>query len=220
MATYGGDNDQLQLTSYTKNPYVIAELLKVYLASLPEPLLTFQLYDSFLLTQTIHLRTDRVWAYRFLLAYLPPGFRASVKLLLTLLSNLSKNSEFNRMDALALAEVFAPYFLRPDEELYYMKDDRPLIVNIVALLIQEYVFFLYLFLGSDFSRYESVLRASPAGTNRGLPPTPLPVSKPAVPAPTTTSVANLINIFATPSPDGKDENVTKPHILFISIPYR
>lgn len=139
MATHPTANDDaLQLSSYTKNPQVVAELLRLFLAALPEPLLTFQLYDSFLLTQTIQSPADRVWAYRFLLAYLPPGFRSSVKLLLTLLFNLSRNSEVNGMDANALASVFGPCFLRPEEELYYMKDDPPLVVQIVALLIQEY----------------------------------------------------------------------------------
>lgn len=80
MATHPSalNDDSLQLSSYTKNAHVIAELLRLFLSSLPEPLLTFHLYDSFLLTQTIQSPADRVWAYRFLLAYLPPGFRSSV----------------------------------------------------------------------------------------------------------------------------------------------
>lgn len=118
---------------------MVAELLRLFLASLPEPLLTFHLYDSFLLTQTVQSPADRVWAYRFLLAYLPPGFRASVKQLLTLLFNLSRNCEENGMDPHTLACVFGPYFLKPEDELYYMKDDAPLVVQIVALLIQEYL---------------------------------------------------------------------------------
>jgi len=38
----------VQLSSYTKNPHVVAGLMKMYLARLPQPLLTFGLYDSFL----------------------------------------------------------------------------------------------------------------------------------------------------------------------------
>lgn len=134
------NDDSLQLSSYTKNAHVVAELLRLFLSSLPEPLLTFHLYDSFLLTQTIQSPADRVWAYRFLLAYLPPGFRASVKQMLTLLFNLSRNCEENGMDPVTLANVFGPYFLKPEDDIFYMKDDAPLIVQIVALLIQEYPF--------------------------------------------------------------------------------
>ena len=178
MATSPTANDDaLQLSSYTKSPQVVAELLRLFLAALPEPLLTFQLYDSFLLTQTIQSPADRVWAYRFLLAYLPPGFRSSVKLLLTLLFNLSRSGEANGMDANTLASVFGSYFLRSEEELYYMKDDPALVVQIVALLIQEYpiistcytglstrslIFLPFLLLPSlKICIYESVLRAAP-----------------------------------------------------------
>jgi hypothetical protein len=130
-------NENLQIASYTRNPHVIAELTKQYLASLPEPLFTFQLYDSFLLTHTISNESDRVWAYRFLLAFLPPGFRASVKLMLTLLHRITLSYENSRMDSRALAEIFGPYFLRPEEELFYMKDDQAVVVDIITLLIQE-----------------------------------------------------------------------------------
>lgn len=194
MEKIGGDNDSLQLTSYTKEPLVIAELLKQFLASLPEPLLTFQLYDSFLLTQTIQAPSDRVWAYRFLLAYLPPGFRASVKLVLTLLFSLSRNSEINRMDAGYLAQVFGYYMLRPDEELYYMRDDSALINEIVALLIHE---------------YENVLRAAPVGASRSasnllalssqsisaLAPVPPPSTPTPAPAPAPAPVPAATSMF-------------------------
>ena len=41
------EREALLLSSYTKNPHVVAELTKHYLSSLPEPLLSFDNYDRF-----------------------------------------------------------------------------------------------------------------------------------------------------------------------------
>eukprot|EP01133_Synstelium_polycarpum_P019559 gene19559-23430_t len=133
-----GDIEALQLSSFTNNTHVVAELTRAYLYALPEPLFSYHLYDSFLLTHTILSQQDRIWAYRYLLAYLPPGFQAAIKNLLGLLSRVHQNCSSTKMDANALATVFAPVFLRPEEDMYYMRADRATIEEIVALWIEEF----------------------------------------------------------------------------------
>jgi hypothetical protein len=39
------ERDALLLSSHTKNPHIVAELLKYYLSCLPEPLISFDMYD-------------------------------------------------------------------------------------------------------------------------------------------------------------------------------
>lgn len=44
------EKDNIVLTNYTKDAHVVAELLLQYLQAMPEPLLTFDMYDNFLIT--------------------------------------------------------------------------------------------------------------------------------------------------------------------------
>ncbi|GAM22007.1 hypothetical protein SAMD00019534_051820 [Acytostelium subglobosum LB1] len=132
------DIEQIQLSSFTNSPFVVAEMLKQYLLSLSEPLFSFQLYDSFLLTHTILSHQDRLWAYRFLLAYLPQGFRTTIKAVLDLLWRVHCNSSQTKLDAQSLAAIFTGAFLRPEEEIYYMKQDRINTEDIVRLWIDEF----------------------------------------------------------------------------------
>ncbi len=44
------EKEHVQVASYTTNAAAMAEVFRQYLAALPEPLLTFELYDSFLMS--------------------------------------------------------------------------------------------------------------------------------------------------------------------------
>ncbi|EFA81193.1 RhoGAP domain-containing protein [Heterostelium album PN500] len=133
-----GDIEQIQLSTFTNNPHIVAEILRQYLHALPEPLFSYHLYDSFLLTHTILSQQDKIWAYRFLLAYLPQGFRGTIRAVLSLLSKIHSNHGTTKMDSSALSSIFARVFLRPEEEMYYMKQDRLNTEDIVRLWIEEY----------------------------------------------------------------------------------
>ncbi|EGG24433.1 RhoGAP domain-containing protein [Cavenderia fasciculata] len=134
-----GDNvEQIQISTYTNNPHVVSELLKQYLYSLPEPLFSYHLYDSFLITHTIVSQQDRLWSYRFLLAYLPLGYRGAIKSLIGLLNKIHSNHGQTKMDSQLLANIFAPVFLRPEEEMYYMKTDRITIEEIIKFWIEDF----------------------------------------------------------------------------------
>lgn len=43
------EKDSVKLSRHTQDPLIVGEMLRHWLASLPEPLLTFALYDSFLI---------------------------------------------------------------------------------------------------------------------------------------------------------------------------
>ncbi|EGC35040.1 hypothetical protein DICPUDRAFT_88032 [Dictyostelium purpureum] len=132
------DAEQLHIPTLTQNPYVIAELFKQYLSLLPEPLFSFHLYDSFLLTHSILSPLDRIWAYRFLLLYLPMGFRGAIKSVLTVLQKVHQCSDQTKMNSESLSKIFSSVFLRPEEQMYYMKSDQQTIEEIVKLWIEEY----------------------------------------------------------------------------------
>jgi hypothetical protein len=43
------EKDNLQVASYTNSPFTAAEVMRQLLAALPDPLLTCDLYDSFMI---------------------------------------------------------------------------------------------------------------------------------------------------------------------------
>jgi len=125
------------LSSYTKNPHVIAELTKELLLSLPEPLTTFDMYDRFMLLILIKHHEHRMMAMKNLIAKIPKGFHSSLSMVLRLLSSIATSAVTNT-DANVLAEIFTPCFLRPNQHVFYQEGDKESATLLVSLLISEY----------------------------------------------------------------------------------
>ena len=124
----------ISLTSYAKDPHVVAEVLKQYLAALPEPVFTFAAYNSFVLVLTVVDAIDRISLLRVLLYSLPPGFQATALLLLDLLHRLHRDV---LIDADKLAAIFGPCFLRPDQQLAFMTQDHLACCALLQLVIEH-----------------------------------------------------------------------------------
>lgn len=108
----GGDG--IVLESYS--PHVIADILKTFLRELPEPLLTYAHYESFLQLHTIDDERTFFLKLRALVASLPQANLAVLKYLVTFLAKVKKQHRINRMDYHNLATVFAPIILRRKDE--------------------------------------------------------------------------------------------------------
>eukprot|EP00249_Psilotum_nudum_P018150 c26662_g1_i1 orf=367-1623(-) len=87
------------------NPVDIAALLKVYFRMLPEPLLTFSLYDK------IKAARASVCQLRDLLKTLLPAHYFTLECLMGVLFRISQKSALNKMDAHSLAFELAPVLL-------------------------------------------------------------------------------------------------------------
>jgi hypothetical protein len=101
--------------SYTIND--VACILKEYLRSLQEPLLTRDLYTSFLLTTRLTSNDEekakrRLEIVRHLICLLPIPNRDTLECVLKLLDKVRQNSSVNKMDAFNLAMVFGPTLLK------------------------------------------------------------------------------------------------------------
>ncbi|KAL6080590.1 hypothetical protein QOT17_000232 [Balamuthia mandrillaris] len=131
------DKDNSDISSFTQNPLVAAEVLRQYLFALPEPLLTFDLYDSFLITLTMVEREDRMACLQALTASLPLGYRKANKEVLTLFNAIHKAKATDGLDSAKLASIFGPVFLRPAQVIYYMADDVSRVGEVLQLLIEE-----------------------------------------------------------------------------------
>ncbi|XP_045484211.1 unconventional myosin-IXAa isoform X1 [Pieris rapae] len=92
--------------------HVRASVLKSFFRELPEPLLTFDLYDDLILAAQMSDPQERVSSIFTLLKKLPKINYDVVERLIFHLARVALREEHNRMGANALAIVFAPCILR------------------------------------------------------------------------------------------------------------
>lgn len=96
--------------------HVIASVLKSYLRSLPEPLLTFRFYNEFLDVATIANDQQRKAAILNIINKLPEANYNNLKYLLKFLSYLSEKNQHNKMSTSNIAIVMAPNLLWQQNE--------------------------------------------------------------------------------------------------------
>ncbi|KAK9293176.1 hypothetical protein L1049_021165 [Liquidambar formosana] len=87
------------------NPLDVAALAKCYLASLPEPLTTFELYNE------IRGARSSIQAMRNILKRLPNANYMTLEFITALLLRVSQKSLLNKMDARSLAMEMAPVIM-------------------------------------------------------------------------------------------------------------
>ncbi|KAJ8714511.1 hypothetical protein PYW07_002736 [Mythimna separata] len=92
--------------------HVRASVLKSFFRELPEPLLTFDLYDDFILASQISDPQERVSTIFTILRKLPKPNFDLVERLIFHLARVALGEDHNRMGPNALAIVFAPCILR------------------------------------------------------------------------------------------------------------
>ncbi|XP_052752364.1 unconventional myosin-IXb-like isoform X3 [Galleria mellonella] len=92
--------------------HVRASVLKGFFRELPEPLLTFDLYDDFILAAEISDPQERVSSIFTILKKLPKPNFDLVERLIFHLARVALGEDHNRMGPNALAIVFAPCILR------------------------------------------------------------------------------------------------------------
>ncbi|XP_028283787.1 rho GTPase-activating protein 1-like isoform X2 [Parambassis ranga] len=90
--------------------HLAAVILKIFLRELPEPLLTYQLYNDIVNLASVS-SDSQVTVMKTLVESLPEENYASPRYLITFLGQVSANSEVNKMTNSNLAVVFGPNLL-------------------------------------------------------------------------------------------------------------
>ncbi|KAJ2518597.1 hypothetical protein H4217_003228 [Coemansia sp. RSA 1939] len=92
---------------------VVSGVMKQFLRELPEPLMTYGLYDGFINAASIDDYDERLWAIKDLVQALPAANYAVLKRLVEHLERVTDYEEVNHMYGTNLALVFGPSLLRP-----------------------------------------------------------------------------------------------------------
>ncbi|XP_060770576.1 unconventional myosin-IXAb isoform X2 [Neoarius graeffei] len=111
----GLDTDANAVTLDDYNIHVIASVLKQWLRDLPNPLMTFELYEEFLRATGLQDKKEVLKGVYTVIDQLSRTHLSTLERLIFHLVRISLQEETNRMSANALAIVFAPCILRcPD----------------------------------------------------------------------------------------------------------
>ncbi|XP_032972397.1 SH3 domain-binding protein 1 isoform X5 [Rhinolophus ferrumequinum] len=193
-------SDPRSLQEFCSDPHAVAGALKSYLRELPEPLMTFDLYDDWMRAASLKEPGARLEALQEVCSRLPQENFSNLRYLMKFLARLAEDQEVNKMTPSNIAIVLGPNLLWPPEkegdqaQLDAASVSSIQVVGVVEALIQNAD---TLFPG-EINFNVSGLFSGPAPQDKvsnkpaseDLPTiaVPTPVAAPA-PAPTPTSVA-------------------------------
>ncbi|XP_068455399.1 rho GTPase-activating protein 30 [Clinocottus analis] len=102
----------LQKELYMQDIHCVSSLCKAYFRELPNPLLTYQLYDKFAEAVAIQLEEERLVKIRDVLKELPPPHHRTLEFLMRHLVRMASYCSETNMHSRNLAIVWAPNLLR------------------------------------------------------------------------------------------------------------
>lgn len=100
-----------QLEEFYSDPHAVAGALKSYLRELPEPLLTFQLYDEWVQAASVPETDKKLQALWLICSKMPKSHSSNFRYLIKFLSKLAQYSEMNKMTPTNIAIVLGPNLL-------------------------------------------------------------------------------------------------------------
>lgn len=96
--------------------HVLTNTLKAFFRDLPEPLLTFELYDEFIQAAEIHDEKEAVQVLYSLIERVPRVNHDVLERLIFHLARVASKESSNKMSVNALAIIFAPCLLRTNQK--------------------------------------------------------------------------------------------------------
>lgn len=150
------------------DPHVTAGVLKKYLRSLPDPLLTFQFYPDFVAAAQKQSESQRKAAILNIINQLPKENFDNLRYLTKFLSYLSEKNQENKMSPQNIAIVMSPNLLwSPNENENYIDqvNSTATVNTIVEALIADWGYFFE----GDVNFYVSMTRDSLFPDNGGFP---------------------------------------------------
>ena len=114
-------------------PHVVSGVLKLWFRELPEPLLTYALYDHFLQAMQSEDLSYRLQCLKSGIDQLPKHNQNLLQYMVSFLGFISQFEEENKMNSRNLSIVFAPTFLSPPGAL------DPSSLKQVYLVVEDFV---------------------------------------------------------------------------------
>nr|XP_040047229.1 rho GTPase-activating protein 17b isoform X1 [Gasterosteus aculeatus aculeatus] len=123
-----------QLEEFYSDPHAVAGALKSYLRELPEPLMTFGLYDEWTQASNVSDTDKRLQALWVACDRLPKTHKANLRYLVKFLAKLAQDSEVNKMTPSNIAIVLGPNLLWAKTEGTLAEMAAATSVHVVAII--------------------------------------------------------------------------------------
>ncbi|XP_033500157.1 rho GTPase-activating protein 17b isoform X1 [Epinephelus lanceolatus] len=123
-----------QLEEFYSDPHAVAGALKSYLRELPEPLMTFSLYDEWIQASNVSDPDKRLQALWVTCDGLPKTHKANFRYLVKFLAKLAQDSEVNKMTPSNIAIVLGPNLLWAKTEGTLAEMAAATSVHVVAII--------------------------------------------------------------------------------------
>ncbi|XP_068162394.1 rho GTPase-activating protein 17a isoform X4 [Antennarius striatus] len=123
-----------QLEEFYSDPHAVAGALKSYLRELPEPLMTYHLYDEWIQASSVSDPDKRLQALWCVCDKLPKNNRTNLRYLVKFLSKLAQDSEMNKMTPSNIAIVLGPNLLWTKNEGTLAEMAAATSVHVVAIV--------------------------------------------------------------------------------------
>ncbi|XP_018094066.1 rho GTPase-activating protein 44 isoform X2 [Xenopus laevis] len=130
----------VDVAEYSADPHAIAGALKSYLRELPEPLMTFELYEEWIQASNVQEQDKRLQALCNACEKLPKANYNNLKYVIKFLAKLTEYQDANKMTPSNMAIVLGPNLLWPQAEgniTEMMTTVSLQIVGIIEPLIQH-----------------------------------------------------------------------------------
>ncbi|XP_063148676.1 rho GTPase-activating protein 44 isoform X6 [Candoia aspera] len=124
----------VDVQEYSADPHAIAGALKSYLRELPEPLMTFELYEEWIQASNIQDQDKRLQALWNALEKLPKASYNNCRYLIKFLANLTEYQDANKMTPSNIAIVLGPNLLWPQTEGNITEMMATVSLQIVAII--------------------------------------------------------------------------------------
>ncbi|XP_060108561.1 rho GTPase-activating protein 44 isoform X8 [Heteronotia binoei] len=124
----------VDVQEYSADPHAIAGALKSYLRELPEPLMTFELYEEWIQASNIQDQDKRMQALWNALEKLPKASFNNLRYLIKFLAKLTEYQDANKMTPSNIAIVLGPNLLWPQAEGNITEMMATVSLQIVAII--------------------------------------------------------------------------------------
>uniref|UniRef100_A0A3Q1EZM8 Rho GTPase-activating protein 17 n=1 Tax=Acanthochromis polyacanthus TaxID=80966 RepID=A0A3Q1EZM8_9TELE len=124
-----------QLEEFYSDPHAVAGALKSYLRELPEPLMTFGLFDEWIQASNVSDPDKRLQDLWVTCDRLPKTHKANLRYLVKFLAKLALDSEVNKMTPTNISIVLGPNLLWSLAEMAAATSVH--VVSIIELIIQH-----------------------------------------------------------------------------------
>ncbi|XP_072225852.1 rho GTPase-activating protein 17b isoform X3 [Leuresthes tenuis] len=123
-----------QLEEFYSDPHAVAGALKSYLRELPEPLMTFSMYEEWIQASNVADPDTRLQALWVTCNNLPKSHKANFRYLVKFLAKLAQDSDVNKMTPSNIAIVLGPNLLWAKTEGTLAEMAAATSVHVVAII--------------------------------------------------------------------------------------